>query len=100
VLWFVKGEYDGKAQVDVLKSDGSDKRFHEWGQSESGMLDIIHRFTSPGDLILDPFMGGGTTGVVAVQNKRRFIGIEKDQESFNVAQARIGEASQRSGVKS
>ena len=100
VLWFVKGEYDGKAQVDVLKSDASDKRFHEWGQSESGMLDIIHRFTFPGDLILDPFMGGGTTGVVAVQNKRRFIGIEKDQESFNVAQARIGEASQRSGVKS
>ena len=42
-----------------------------------------------GALVLDPFMGSGSTGVAAVQIGRRFIGIEKEEEYFNYAKNRI-----------
>ena len=89
VLWFVKGEYDGNWVGDVCKSDYIDKRFHAWGQSESGMVDIITRFSKLGDLILDPFCGGGTTGVAALRLKRRFIGIDSDPEAIEITKGRI-----------
>ena len=61
VLWYVNGEYSGRWIGDVSKSavNDNDKRFHHWGQSESGMADLIRRFTKAGDVILDPFMGAG-----------------------------------------
>lgn len=53
---------------------------------------FILRFSHPGDLILDPFMGSGTTGVAAVKNGRNFIGIELDSNYFQIAQERIKNA--------
>jgi DNA modification methylase len=46
----------------------------------------------PGKIILDPFMGSGSTGVAAVQLKRGFIGVEFDQKYFDIARKRISEA--------
>ena len=43
-------------------------------------------------IILDPFMGSGTTGVACVQTGRNFIGIEIDPGYFEIAQRRIAEA--------
>lgn len=93
VLWYTKGDYTGPWAGDVAQSkvNDNDKRFHEWGQSESGMRDLLDRFSTPGDTVLDPFMGGGTTGVVAVQSDRTFVGIEIDQDTFEVSKSRIGE---------
>lgn len=93
LLWFVNGDYTGDWIGDVAKSavNDNDKRFHHWGQSESGMADIINRFSKPGDTILDPFMGGGTTGVVAVSMNRKFIGIDIDQKAVETSKARIAE---------
>ena len=54
--------------------------------------EIIETITQPGDLILDPFMGSGTTGVACVRTGRRFIGIEIDPTYFAIAQRRIAEA--------
>lgn len=48
--------------------------------------------TPPGGLVLDPFLGSGTTGVAAVKNGFKFIGIEIDPESFTIAAARIAHA--------
>ncbi len=81
LLWYVKGEYAGKWIGDVCKSDvnQNDKRFHKWGQSESGMADIIERFTETGQLICDPFVGGGTTAIVAMELERQFIGCDIDE---------------------
>ena len=42
------------------------------------------------DIVLDPFMGSGTTGIAAVQLQRHFIGIEIDKEFFKMAKERIG----------
>ena len=97
VLWYMKGSYSGDCIGDVLKSDvnDNDKRFHMWGQSESGMLSIIERFTDPGDVILDPFLGGGTTGAVAVATGRKFIGCDVDRETVETAERRIRDAYER-----
>jgi DNA modification methylase len=45
--------------------------------------------SNPGDTILDPFMGSGTTGVACVQTGRNFIGIEIDPDYFAIAEERI-----------
>jgi len=104
VLWFVKGEYSGSWISDVVKSDvnDNDKRFSDWGQSESGIAGLIERASRPGDVILDPFCGGGTTGVVALARNRQFIGIDKGERQLHIAAGRIArlcEASVRGDVE-
>jgi site-specific DNA-methyltransferase (adenine-specific) len=62
-----------------------------------GIVDAIARVvTGPGETVLDPFMGSGTTGVSAVQMERNFIGIEIDPTFFDIACRRIEDA-QRQG---
>jgi len=53
------------------------------------MKDIIEVSSNPGDTILDPFMGSGSTGVAAKILGRGFIGIEKNEEFFSYAKNRI-----------
>ena len=53
---------------------------------------LIENATNPGDTILDPFMGSGTTGVACVQTGRNFIGVEIDEGYFNIAKKRIEQA--------
>ena len=91
VLWFVKGKYTGDYIGDILKSpvNDNDKRFHKWGQSLGGMKDIVQRFTNPGDVILDPFLGGGTTGAAAISMNRKFIGVDIEQQNIETARKRI-----------
>lgn len=50
---------------------------------------IVLSSTNENDLILDPFMGSGTTGVAALKHGRRFVGIEKEKEFMNIALKRI-----------
>lgn len=91
VLWFVKGGYAGSWVGDVTRSDpnDNDKRFHHWGQSESGMADLMSRFVQPGDTVLDPFMGGGTTGSVALALGSSFVGFDSDADHFHQAVTRL-----------
>lgn len=58
------------------------------------MLELLQDFTLPGEVILDPFCGSGTTGVAALRLGRRFIGIEKDAGYAKVARERL-EAEER-----
>jgi site-specific DNA-methyltransferase (adenine-specific) len=50
---------------------------------------LIDLTTNAGDVILDPFMGSGTTGIAAKNLRREFIGIEISPEYFKIAQQRI-----------
>jgi 16S rRNA G966 N2-methylase RsmD len=88
---------EGSWLGDVIKSDvnDNDKRFHAWGQSESGMARLVECLTAPGDLVCDPFAGGGTTGVVCAALGRRFIGCDIDAEAVKLGNARILDAAQR-----
>jgi site-specific DNA-methyltransferase (adenine-specific) len=91
LLWFSNGAPSvGDHWVgDILKSGGQDKRFHFWGQSENGMIDIIQRFTSAGQMICDPFLGGGATGTIAVGFGRYFIGADIDKAACEKSIARL-----------
>jgi DNA modification methylase len=53
---------------------------------------LIKTYTNEGETVLDNTMGSGSTGVAAVNTNRRFIGIEKDDNYFEIAQKRINEA--------
>lgn len=56
------------------------------------MAELTQLFTNVGDIVLDPFMGSGTTGVAAAQLARKFIGIERDERYFEIACKRIERA--------
>ena len=53
---------------------------------------LYERFTKKGDVVLDLFMGSGTTGVACINTNRNFIGIELDQKYFEIAKERIYKA--------
>jgi DNA modification methylase len=56
------------------------------------MSKLVHAVTRPGDTVLDPFMGAGSTGIACVLEGRGFVGIEKDPRYFEVSRRQIGEA--------
>ena len=69
-----------------------DKGFHPTQKSLGLMENLIKIHSNEGQLILDPFMGSGTTGVAAKNLGRGFIGIEMDEGYFKIAEKRIKEA--------
>jgi hypothetical protein len=62
---------------------------HPAPMPKSMASDHIQTWTNPGDSILDPFMGGGTTGVACANLGRKFIGIEIEPKYFDIACERI-----------
>jgi len=80
---------DWFGDVATSKPNDNDKRFHGWGQSESGMADLVERLTKPGQLVCDPFVGGGTLAVVALALGRRFVGCDVDSDAVKIARQRI-----------
>ena len=90
VLLYTKDPEDEMRWIgDVSRSGGNDKDHHKWGQSVSGMIDLIDRLSNPGDLVLDPFMGAGTTGIAAIERGRKFIGIDLSEEAVTEARHRM-----------
>lgn len=65
------------------------EKAHATQKPEALLYRIILASTQPGDLILDPFFGTGTTGAVAKKLHRHFIGIERDPNYVHIARARI-----------
>ena len=53
---------------------------------------LVENSSNEGDVVLDPFMGIGSTGVAAVQLNRQFIGCEIDKKYYDIAEQRIKEA--------
>lgn len=53
------------------------------------MAYLVKMVTQPGGLVLDPFMGSGTTGKAAIRNGYRFLGIEREEAYFEIAKQRI-----------
>ncbi len=105
--------HDGSEEVENLfpgdpESSSSPSRFFycaKASKSEKGkdnphptvkpleLMKYLIKMVAPKDaVVLDPFMGSGSTGVAAIQIDRRFIGIEKEEEYFNYAKKRIEDA--------
>ena len=78
---------------DFIESKSAEKTTFEWEQSPIEAEHVISRLTVEGQLVCDPMMGEGTSSIAAVRLRRKFMGIEIDSEKFEIANARIGEAS-------
>ena len=65
---------------------------HPCPKSEDWAKQLIGRFSKAGDVICDPFLGSGTTGVAAVKGNRKFVGIEIESAYFDIACERIENA--------
>lgn len=74
---------------DLMKGSGKSKSHHEWEQSVDELIPLFDAFTKPGDAVLDPFMGSGTTGVVSKMTARKFVGYDIAQENVDIATKRI-----------
>ena len=76
---------------DFIIGTGREKKEHDWQQAEKELNQIIEKFTNPGDLIVEPFAGGGTTIIAAKKLKRNIIAAEIDEETYNIAKNRLNE---------
>jgi DNA modification methylase len=93
VLWYTKGTCAHLSWTsDIIKADANDKRFHPWGQSVRQMERLVELASLPGQIILDPFCGGGSTGVAALRLGRRFIGLDIDKSCIEQTAARLKDA--------
>jgi len=83
----------GKRGVFIHPTNNSDRSGeHPTEKPVSLMRELLSLFSNPGDLVCDPFMGSGTTGVAALKLGRRFVGVEMDEGHFDLACRRIEEA--------
>lgn len=73
--------------MERIKING--KKAHSTQKPEALLYRIILASSRPGDIVLDPFFGSGTTGAVAKKLHRRWIGIEKNEEYVSIALERI-----------
>ena len=79
----------------ILEINGDVKKGHGLHPTQKPvalMAYLIRTYTNEGDTILDNTMGSGTTGVAAANTGRKFIGIERDDKYFAIAQKRIEDA--------
>ena len=75
-----------------INEEKSLNKLHPAVFPEALARDHILSWTNEGDTVFDHFLGSGTTGVAALNTGRRFIGIERDEEYFKVAEDRIERA--------
>jgi 16S rRNA G966 N2-methylase RsmD len=90
VLWFVKGtRHDNSIMVNDVMSGGEEKTHHDWQQSQSEAEYWIGKLTQEGDIVCDPFMGGGTTAAAAKAMDRKWIGFEIDETNGKIIAERL-----------
>lgn len=91
MLWFVNEKLSPRRNVKdcCVSQKRSKDTGHPWQQDLDYALWGIENLTDPGDTILDPFMGSGTTGVACQQLGRNFIGIEISEEYCSIARKRL-----------
>lgn len=84
---------NNKVPSNIIKCACNKKNIYHPAEKPLSLMNyIINMFTiSPNTIILDMFMGSGTTGLAAVECNRKFIGIEYNHEIFEIAQQRIRE---------
>ena len=98
-LEFILFLYKGKARTINNPSDKAyseifwpDETKHPTEKPWPLLQSYIRNSSEPGATVFDPFMGSGSTGVAAAKNGRDFIGVEIEQQWFDVASARIAKA--------
>lgn len=80
-----------RSTFETATVSGKERTVHPTQKSLKLMKELVSIHTNENEIILDPFMGSGSTGVAAVSLGRKFIGIEKNLEYFELANHRIEE---------
>lgn len=83
--------YDWFSDIALVKNVSREKGVHPCPVPVALMERIILMTTKPGDTVFDPFAGGGTTGIAAINTGRNFVGCEIDPLYFAECEARISE---------
>lgn len=95
IIFAIKGKFSfpGHRPKDLItfQKINSSKMVHPTEKPVGLLANLISSVTKPGDIILDPFAGSGSTLVAAKKTGRRFIGIELDDHHFATAQRRLEE---------
>jgi len=84
-----KFRWNGMLQEDMKHKE---VRLHPTQKPVKLIEQIINKYSDESMTIFDPFLGSGTTAIACINTRRNFIGIEKDEEYFNIAQKRVKEA--------
>lgn len=96
VMHFTNGapEYHNRSVANVVKARRvtAKEREHQTQKPVDLMCQLVSVVCPPDGIVLDPFMGSGTTGVAAIMSGRKFIGIERDPEYFEIACRRLSDA--------
>lgn len=96
VMRFPNGRLTDIWNVPVIFSGA--KRLHPNEKPVSWLLPAIQNSTDEGKIVLDPFMGSGSTGIASIRSGMHFIGMEMDAGYFESASTRITEALNKTGV--
>jgi site-specific DNA-methyltransferase (adenine-specific) len=100
IVFFSKGRYEPRHWfVNALSSPGAEKDVHPWQKPLGNVAYYLERFSEPGELVCDPFLGGGTTAVAAQQAGRRFVGCDVDPGAVEVTLERLQSIEASGGVK-
>ena len=81
--------YDWFNDIQLVKNVSKEKTEHPCQVPVELMERIILLTTNEGDLVVDPFIGSGTTAIACINTNRRFIGFEIDEKYFRIANDRI-----------
>lgn len=84
--------YEYKKKVYTSPVVSNKNRLHPTQKSVVHIQQYIKLHTKENDVVLDPFMGSGTTAIACINTDRRFIGIEIDEDYYNIACKRVEEA--------
>lgn len=91
--------FNEKCKKALWKNSVGRSKIHPTEKPVELMEILIKASSNEGDVVLDFTMGSGTTGVACANTKRKFIGIELDQDYFNIAKERIEEAYSKSSIE-
>ena len=80
---------NGKSLTDILQANRTGNKLHPTQKPINLLQIFIEQSSNENEIILDPFMGSGSTGVAALNTNRKFIGIELDRKYFNIAKDRL-----------
>jgi len=91
IIFFHKGRrlINGTRDPNVLEFKRTQNKLHPTQKPVDMIEYMIGKFSDEGDVILDPFMGSGTTAIACLNTDRQYIGFELDEGYYNIAQDRI-----------
>lgn len=86
------GNYSTKKKYFISNTNSDSKKFnHPTVKPLNIIQTLIYNSSSEGDIVLDPFIGSGTTAIAAMKQKRKYLGFEIEPKYFNIAKQRINE---------